>query len=307
MALPQNVETKILELIQNNKGLKKEYEELSKRYRSNDKNKSVKNNLQALAYAMGRMPATHEVCKKVLEEVKYLNPQTATDVGAGTGAATLALLETFNIKQINCLELSNQMLNIGKLLTCEHKNICWQPFNILTDTIPTADLTICSYMLNEVEANLKEATQKLFNSFNKVLIVIEAGTPHGFGIINKVRTLAIENNLNIIAPCSSNKPCPINSNDWCAFTTRVNRNNILQQIKQGSLSYEDENYSYLIVTKEKQSNSYARILRHPEILKGHINLKVCENGNIKQVTITKTMGEKYKLAKKLNSGDKFEF
>ena len=81
---------------------------------------------------------------------------------------------------------------------------------------------------------------------------------------------------------------------------------MLQQIKQGTLSYEDENYSYLIITKENiDSNSY-RVLRHPEILKGHINLKVCKNCNIENLTITKSMGEKYKLAKKLNSGDKFD-
>ena len=63
-------------------------------------------------------------------------------------------------------------------------------------------------------------------------------------------------------------------------------NNLLQQIKRGNLSYEDENFSYIIITKENYENNYCRILRHPEILKGHINLKVCERGEIKNITIS---------------------
>lgn len=306
MSLPINVEEKIFNLTQNNKGLKKEYKELSLRYRSNDKNKSVASTNQATSYAMGRMPATHEVCKKVFSELINFTFSSATDLGAGTGASALAICDILNINQITCLEYSNEMLNIGKFLTEDYKNINWQKFNALTNDIPNADLITCSYMINEVEEHLEKICQKLFSSFNKALVVIEAGTPHGFELIKKVRDLAIKNNLNIFAPCSSNKPCQIEKNDWCAFTCRIPRTKLLQQIKQGTLSYEDENYSYLIITKESMDNNSYRVLRHPEILKGHINLKVCKNCNIENLTITKSMGEKYKLAKKLNSGDKFD-
>ena len=57
-------------------------------------------------------------------------------------------------------------------------------------------------MLNEIEENLEKVTKKLLGSFNKALIIIEAGTPHGFNIIKKIRNLAIQNGYNIFAPCS---------------------------------------------------------------------------------------------------------
>lgn len=305
MSLPIDVENELKILTNNKQNLKESYEELSNRYRTLSFNKQVQNTNQAISYAMGRMPATHEVCKKVLEEIKDFNFSSISDYGSGTGACALAIDSIFNNQKISCFEYSNDMLNIGKALLKSRHNISWNKFNILTDDLQNADLITCSYVLNEVESKLEIVVKKLLNSFNKALVIIEAGTPHGFNIINKIRKIAIAQNFYIFAPCNSNKPCPIKNNDWCAFTARVNRNNFLQQIKQGKLSYEDENYSYLIITKQNSKFEYSRVLRHPEILKGHINLKVCKNGEIENITITKSMNEKYKIAKKINSGDKF--
>ena len=87
MSIPSNTEQKIFELTKNNKGLKKLYEELSNRYRSNQKNKSVSCKDQAIAYAMGRMPATYSVCEKIFEELNGFNFETAVANSCGRDVA----------------------------------------------------------------------------------------------------------------------------------------------------------------------------------------------------------------------------
>ena len=57
------------------------------------------------------------------------------------------------------------------------------------------------------------------------------------------------------------------------------------------------------ISKEKYENSETKILRHPIIEKGKITLKVCHNGKIEEMIITKKDKELFKIAKKKKCGD----
>lgn len=79
------------------------------------------------------------------------------------------------------------------------------------------------------------------------------------------------------------------------------------QIKEVEVPYEDEKFSYLMVSKENILNEekISRVLRHPQIEPGKIELKLCRNdGSIEDVRIFKK-DDNFKKARKVNSGDEF--
>jgi len=84
----------------------------------------------------------------------------------------------------------------------------------------------------------------------------------------------------------------------CKHRTQLHR-----QLKGGDAPFEDEKFAYMAFTREKTSTKEARIIRHPQIRKGHIMFEVCTNEGIKNITLSKKDKEKYKKAKKAKTGD----
>ena len=214
--------------------------------------------------------------------------------------------EMLKIESNICVENEEYMLNLGKkLMKNEIDNVQWIKKNIITDNIEEkADLVISSYVLNEIKAeNRNQILEKLWNSTEKLLLIIEPGTPEGYNQIKEIRDYFIKKGANIVAPCAHEKECKISKNDWCAFSCRVARTKVHKLLKDGEAPYEDEKFSYIAVSKMK-TDKKDRILRHPKIENGRITLKLCTTeGDIEEKTITKKEKEKFKIAKKLNNGD----
>ena len=101
------------------------------------------------------------------------------------------------------------MENMARKLLQGHNKINWKNQDIVQDDITDkADLVITSYMINELkEASKEKVIKDILQAFNKLVIFIEPGTPEGFNNIRKVQRLAIESNLNIIAPCTCQTVC----------------------------------------------------------------------------------------------------
>ena len=188
----------------------------------------------------------------------------------------------------------------------ELDGIEWKKYNILQDEIEEkADIVITSYMINELPENEKDgAIQKLWNATNKLFIIIEPGTPQGFKNILKMRENLLKNGGYIVAPCSHQGECKIEEDDWCAFYTRVARSAIHRQAKKGELGYEDEKFSYIAFSKVPVEKNGARILRHPQIYKGYVNVKLCTEDGIQDKVYSKKDGEIYKRIRKLGAGEK---
>jgi len=312
MKIPYELETKIEHEIENVKlnELREVAQKLSDRYMNEKRvgQSLVNKDLEVLAYAIIRMPATFCAINKALEEtLKRYEPEidTVLDIGAGTGAGEWAILNNLNIKQFICIEREEKMRELGQKLLSDFKNISWKNQDIVKQEITdTADLTIVSYMINELDDGLKEdVIQNILNVFNKIVIFIEPGTPEGFNNIRKIQKLAIEKNLNILAPCTSQEECKLPNEDWCHSIVRVERNKIHKFVKNAEVPYEDEKFSYIAISREKIDNSGSRILRHPITSSGFIKLKLCTNGNIEEKTFTKRDKEIFKKVKKLKCGD----
>jgi ribosomal protein RSM22 (predicted rRNA methylase) len=91
--------------------------------------------------------------------------------------------------------------------------------------------------------------------------------------------------------------------DWCHFSERLPRLKRHRIFKGAELNYEDEKYSYLIVSKDPSSGeSQARIVKRPIKRSGHVVLDVCEGGKLHRLTVSKKESH-YLKAKKAQWGD----
>lgn len=267
--------------------------------------------IEALAYSIMRMPATYgavyTALKHTLERMDG-NIQSVVDIGAGTGAATWAISELLDTKDIQCFEREQVMLELGKSFMSQNphlKDVSWKYMDIVEDDLDVkADLVVTSYMLNEIKPEeRKNVINKLMKSSNHIILIIEPGTPAGFKNIREVQKIAIENGFHIIAPCTFQGVCPLPDEDWCHSIVRMERTKVHKLLKNADLPYEDEKFSYIAISKEKYDNSGIRILRHPMIEKGKITLKVCHNGEIEDMIVTKKDKELFKVVKKKKCGD----
>ena len=269
------------------------------------------NEAEAISYAVSRMPATyaavHSAVCQTLENYSE-DLQTLFDIGAGTGAATWAINDIIDISNIRCFEREQNMMNIGKQLmnNTELSKVQWEQFDILQDDIKErSDIVVTSYMINELPEKEKEIViRKLWNATNKLLIIIEPGTPAGFDNILKIRKELLKKGGYIVSPCCNQGECKISKGDWCAFYARVFRSSIHKQAKKGELGYEDEKFSYIAFSKRPVKIDGDRILRHPQIYKGYVNVKLCTKDGIQEKKYSKKDGDIYKRVRKVGAGEK---
>ena len=315
MDIPEGLKDSINKLLSENKSsnIIENAQIISSRYRKNDgKGKRLlTNELEAVSYVISRMPATYAAVYSVFKQILVNYDEKITsllDVGAGTGAGTWAVNEIENMSQITCLEREKSMSNIGKKLMKNTvlDNVQWKSYDILQDEIvEKADIVLTSYMINELpEQEREKAVLKLWQATDKLMVVIEPGTPEGFKNILNIRNLIKEQGGYIVAPCCRNGECPIKENDWCAFYARVARSSIHRQAKGGNLGYEDEKFSYIAFSKTPVEITGERILRHPQINSGFVKVKLCTADGIQEKTYSKKDGEIYKKIKKLDAGEK---
>ena len=315
MDIPEGLKDSINRLLSENKvsNIIENAQTISNRYRKNDgKGKRLlTNESEAVSYVISRMPATYAAVYSVFKQILVNYDEKITsllDVGAGTGAGTWAVNEIENMSQITCLEREKSMIDIGRKLMKDTilDNAKWKSYNILQDEIAEkADIVLTSYMINELPEQKREnAVLKLWQATNKLMVVIEPGTPEGFKNILNIRNLIKEQGGYIVAPCCCNDGCPIKENDWCAFYARVARSSIHRQAKGRNLGYEDEKFSYIAFSKTPVEITGERILRHPQINSGFVKVKLCTAEGIQEKTYSKKDGEIYKKIKKLDAGEK---
>jgi len=277
---------------------------------------------EALSYAIARMPATYGAVRTALEKTLACvdcRPSTLIDAGAGTGAASWAAAGLLDLVNVVCLERERAMLKLGARLMEDGAQALgdgmrvlyeakWIGHDLETDDIPgKADLVIASYVLNEMAGDARRrAVQKLWDSAGMILLLVEPGTPAGFSNLKEVRKMLVEQGAFVAAPCPHSDDCPMEEDDWCHFACRVARSRLHRQLKGGEAPFEDEKFAYMAFAREACMNAGMRILRHPQVRGGHIMLRVCTNDGIKDITLTRKDGERYKKARKASSGDELD-
>jgi ribosomal protein RSM22 (predicted rRNA methylase) len=274
---------------------------LSESYRLRERPSSRRmSEADALAYASTRMPATYGALRRVFDEIPAGQVGTVHDIGAGTGVGAWAAREAFGESvEVTSEEREPAMLALGRRLT---------PFagwNSLPASGP--DLVLMSYVLGEVQEP-QAFVEKAWELTRRLLVIVEPGTPKGYRRILEFRGLG-----RIIAPCPHERACPLTKEDWCHFAARIERTALHRQLKGGELSHEDEKFSYLILSKEPvaeaadKTNPFARILRHPQIQPGFIQLQLCApGGGLETVGVSKRSDPAgFKRARKSEWGDRW--
>lgn len=271
----------------------------------------INDELSAKIYASFRMPATYKAISSSLMYIKELYDEPLTsliDVGAGSGSVSIAVNQVFNIKDISCYEINEYMYDLGRDLTTRYidGNISWDKLDIVKQNIDkSADIVVMAYALNEInEKERMMVIDKLWSITNKILLIVETGTPNGYQIISSVRNHLLAKSAHIIAPCVREDECPL-TDDWCHFSTRVMRSKFHKLIKAAEVPYEDEKYSYIAFSKKENKKANTRVIRHPYILSSYVKLELCSPEGIKTLEVRKNNKALYKKAKKIASGDNF--
>ena len=268
---------------------------------------------EAAAYAASRMPATVEAARAALSwALACADVEIATllDCGAGTGAVSFAAESLLELETITCLEREEAMRKTGSALMAQLGGVLgaaqWQEWDALSaQPLPRADLVCEGYMLGELEEGQRlAAAKRMFDAAGKMALFIEPGTPQGFANLAAVRRHLAGLGAHVAAPCPAGaENCPMQEEDWCHFTVRVQRTKLHKQLKGADAPYEDEKFCYLALTKEPaQSACAARVLRHPQIAPGRIALMLCEGGMQKNCVVTKK-DPLWKRARKISAGE----
>lgn len=286
---------------------------LSEKYKI-QKHKYFSSDKERLAYLASRMPATYAALCSVLNELKNslkdLKINSVLDLGSGPATAAWAIQSVFeDVKKIHLVE-KDDILKIGlNLLKDEHffDKITFETNDILKIKKYDYDLVTLSYVTTEMKSFfIDKIIKRWFYSNSKIILFLEPGTMYGFKNIKLIRDKLIKLGTKIIAPCPNELKCPMKQNDWCHFYVRLARSKQHKYLKEGTLAYEDEKFSYVIATKMDVEKRDPRILRNISKNKDEINVTLCKDGKILKETIFRKDAKRYKLCEKLKWGDRFD-
>ncbi len=202
------------------------------------------------------------------------------------------------------VEQNLDAITLGKQLLDGHTWICKDMKEF--KELPKADLCILSYSLGEIKP-FGTFLERLWNAPIDTIAIIEPGTPAGFQTILEARDLFITKHANIIAPCPHAFQCPLKGKDWCHFSARLERTKLHRLLKGGTLGYEDEKFSYLIVSKKQHPIKGDRILRHPCKGSGFVRFNLCTmDGTNQEKVVSRKDKELYRKARDAKWGDLFQ-
>jgi ribosomal protein RSM22 (predicted rRNA methylase) len=285
---------------------------ISKTYRDGGSSITIKSEIDALAYALVRMPATYaavSACLNALVEVRPdFAPQSLLDVGAGPGTASWTAAETFSsLQDFISLDINASLQKLALDLGRAHPRLsamtCRRDANAL-DEVEPADLAIASYLIGEVsEAERRGLTERLWARTRDTLLVVEPGTPAGYARIIELRAQLIASGAHVAAPCPHDHPCPLAAPDWCHFAQRLPRLRAHIQLKGAELPFEDEKFSYVVLTREPLSQRASRVLVPPVIGKVEVAAKLCTATGVEVAKVPRRDKGAYATARRWRWGD----
>jgi ribosomal protein RSM22 (predicted rRNA methylase) len=166
-----------------------------------------------------------------------------------------------------------------------------------------ADLVTAAYVLGELpDSSLDSTVTRWWSMADESLVAIEPGTPVGYSRIIRTRERLLADGATTVAPCPHDRPCPLPSTDWCHFSQRLPRSRLHRSAKGTTLSYEDEKFSYVAMSRHPGFDVKSRVIRHPHTSKGRVRLVLCAEDGLDTALITKRDGDAYKHARRLKWG-----
>ena len=278
-----------------------EVERLSAAYRGDAPARVARTRAQVAAYLAYRAPATYAAAAFVLRQVTRQRPgwrpRSLLDVGAGPGVATWAAIEAWpSLEELTLVEAEPEMVAAGRELLPTGR---WVEGDVRAARGP-ADLVVVSYVLGELREPI---ASRLWAETGDTIAFLEPGTPAGYRRVLDARAAVLEAGGFTVAPCPHDLAGPLPAGDWCHFAARLPRSKLHRRAKGAELGWEDEKFSYAVLSREPISKAAARIIRQPQPRSGHVNLVTCEPDGIHQRTISRKQGPLYRQARDGAWGD----
>lgn len=295
--------------------LREQHGTISRHYRAGGASSGVVDSSgSVLAYALGRMPATYAACHAALRQLVAISaelaPESLIDLGCGTGAATLAALETFpGLRAVRLIDHNAPFLRFAETLlrdtgAATGRDISCSRGNIIDAGTEAADIVAVSYALVELgEGDARRAVLNAWARTRMALLLVEPGSRAGFSRILAARKALIAAGARIAAPCTHHATCPTPEGDWCHFSVRLARSRGHRFVKGADAPFEDEKFSYLIAVRaEPRVATRGRIVAPPRHEKGGSRFRLCNEGGLHDVTVA-TRDPAHKRLKKLMWGE----
>ena len=283
-----------------------EVERLSTAYRGDERARAARTRSEVAAYLAYRAPATYAAAAAVFAQVALQRPdwrpRSLLDVGAGPGVAAWAALEEWpSLEELTLVEVEPEMVVAGKELLPDGR---WLTGDI-SSAPGRADLVVVSYVLGEL-VDIAATASRLWECASDTIAFVEPGTPAGYRRVLEARAAVLDAGGFTVAPCPHDQPCPLPADDWCHFAVRLPRSKLHRRAKAVELGYEDEKFSYAVLSREPAPKARARIIRQPQVRSGHVHLVTSEPDGIHQRTVSRKQGDRFKEAKNAAWGDAFD-
>jgi ribosomal protein RSM22 (predicted rRNA methylase) len=286
--------------------------QISKVYRDGGSSIAIKSESDALAYALVRMPAIYAAVtaclNAMLETRPDFAPQHLLDVGAGPGTASWAAAEAFpSLQSFMLLDINPALQTLALDLARDHRRLatmtCRREANAL-DEVGPADLVVASYVVGELASSeQRELTRSMWAKCRDTLLIVEPGTPAGYERIIAARQQLIAWGAHVVAPCPHDKACPLRAPDWCHFAQRLPRSRAHKQVKDVELPFEDEKFSYVVLTRTPPARRFARVLAQPRLSKVDLTAKLCSADGLALARIPRRDRSAYAAARRWRWGD----
>jgi len=287
---------------------------ISKTYREGGGSGAITSERDALAYALARMPATFAASVASLNALHEMRPDFAPrsllDVGAGPGTASWAAMEAFpELASLTLLDANPALRALAlelaegssRLSTANYQ--LGEARNLLTKT-DGADLVIASYLIGELgEYERRDLVDAMWAKMRDTLVIIEPGTPAGYSRIIAARTRLIASGAHVTAPCPHDQKCPLQSPDWCHFAQRLPRSRAHMQMKGAELPFEDEKFSYVVLTRVPLAQRPSRVLTPPMVGKAEITAMLCTPDGLAFAKVARRDKAAYARARRWSWGD----
>jgi len=273
---------------------------ISRTYREGGGSGVIVSEIDALAYALARMPATYAAltaCLNALREVApSFAPKSLLDIGAGPGTASWAAAEAFaSLQSFDLIDANRALRTLA--LDLARSSVRLRDLKYLRSEAGTAlvdaeaaDLVVTSYMIGELGgADRIALADLLWSKARAALLVVEPGTPAGYGRIMALREQLIASGAHVAAPCPHDHRLP--------------RSRAHIQVKSAELPFEDEKFSYVALTRAPVARHRLRILTQPAITKVAISARLCGERGITNAVVPRRQKVGYQRFRKLNWGD----
>src|ERR1700722_351459 len=287
---------------------------ISRTYRDGGNSGAIRSETDALAYALARMPATYAAVTASLNALRDINsqlaPTTLLDVGAGPGTASWAAAEAFSsLADFTLLDANSALRALALDLGHDSARLNKMTYQrgearVALAAAEAADLVVASYVIAELgEMERSALAELMWTKTRDTLLIVEPGTPAGYARIIALRAHLIALGAHVAAPCPHDSRCPLSSPDWCHFTQRLPRLRAHKQIKGAALPFEDEKFSYVVLTRAPVGQHPARVLTQPVVGKVEVTAKLCTSDGLAVARVPSRAKAEYARARRWRWGD----